>query len=103
MAYATGASAMGVPGWPELAACTASMDNVRMVLMLRRSRFCSAFGWLTFTPVAGDSDARRVWSGFRCAARLHGRKGFYAKSGLHAELVRFRVASGRFPRGIAQE
>src|SRR5258708_22998233 len=32
--YATGASAIGVPGWPELACCTASMDNVRMVLML---------------------------------------------------------------------
>src|SRR4051812_2456266 len=25
--------AMGVPGWPELAACTASMARVRMVLM----------------------------------------------------------------------
>src|SRR5438270_6447643 len=24
--------AMGVPGWPELACCTASMDRVRMVL-----------------------------------------------------------------------
>src|SRR5215831_10999913 len=36
--YATGASAIGVPGCPELAACTASMDRVRMVLMQRRSR-----------------------------------------------------------------
>jgi hypothetical protein len=31
-AYATGAMAMGVPGWPELACWTASMDRVRMVL-----------------------------------------------------------------------
>src|SRR5262245_15250670 len=29
--------AIGVPGWPELAACTASMDRVRMVLMASRS------------------------------------------------------------------
>src|SRR5437588_7474906 len=29
--------AMGVPGCPELACCTASMDKVRMVLMLNRS------------------------------------------------------------------
>ena len=28
-----GASAIGVPGWPELAFWTASIDNVRMVLM----------------------------------------------------------------------
>src|SRR5215470_1371149 len=32
--YATGANAIGVPGWPELAACTPSMESVRMVLML---------------------------------------------------------------------
>src|SRR5579872_6886830 len=31
--YATGARAIGVPGWPELAAWTASIDNVRIVLM----------------------------------------------------------------------
>src|SRR5579872_2689995 len=28
----TGAIAIGVPGWPELACCTASMHKVRMVL-----------------------------------------------------------------------
>ena len=28
---------MGVPGWPLLAACTASMDKVRMVLMASAS------------------------------------------------------------------
>ena len=31
--YATGANAMGVPGWPELAAWTASIDSVRIVFM----------------------------------------------------------------------
>ena len=29
----TGAKAIGVPGWPEFACCTASMDKVRMVFM----------------------------------------------------------------------
>ena len=29
--YATGASAIGVPGCPEFASCTASIDKVRMV------------------------------------------------------------------------
>jgi hypothetical protein len=29
--YATGANAIGVPGCPEFAACTASIDNVPMV------------------------------------------------------------------------
>src|SRR6516164_1658993 len=31
--YTTGASAIGVPGWPEFAACTASIESVRIVLM----------------------------------------------------------------------
>src|SRR5210317_752477 len=31
--YPTGAKAIGVPGWPELAACTASIAKVRIVLM----------------------------------------------------------------------
>src|SRR5215469_17853640 len=35
--YATGAIAIGVPGWPELAACTPSMASVRIVLMQVRS------------------------------------------------------------------
>jgi hypothetical protein len=30
-AYVTGASAIGVPGWPEFAACTASLHRVRIV------------------------------------------------------------------------
>src|SRR5262245_39449746 len=30
--YATGASAIGVPGWPEFDCCTASMASVRIVL-----------------------------------------------------------------------
>src|ERR1700758_3409310 len=36
--YATGAIAIGVPGWPELAACTASIERVRIVLMHFNSR-----------------------------------------------------------------
>src|SRR3954451_13886251 len=36
--YAAGAIARGSPGWPLLAACTASIARVRIVLMLRRSR-----------------------------------------------------------------
>src|SRR5215467_7823300 len=40
--YATGAKAMGVPGCPELAACTPSIESVRMVLMLVCSIVCSA-------------------------------------------------------------
>ena len=35
--YAAGAIAIGMPGWPEFAAWTASIDSVRMVSMLRRS------------------------------------------------------------------
>src|SRR5690554_6099767 len=35
---------MGVPGWPELAACTASIDRVRMVLMQSSSRVASPSG-----------------------------------------------------------
>src|SRR5262245_31776799 len=40
----TGAKAIGVPGWPELACCTASIERVRMVLMLSwsRTRLCPA-------------------------------------------------------------
>src|SRR5579862_8103302 len=37
----TGAMAMGVPGWPEFAFCTASIDSVRMVLMQSWSRSLS--------------------------------------------------------------
>ena len=29
----TGARAIGVPGWPDSACCTASIDSVRIVLM----------------------------------------------------------------------
>src|SRR3954462_13857694 len=37
-AYASGASAIGVPGWPEFAFWTASIDNVRIVLTQSSSR-----------------------------------------------------------------
>ena len=35
--YATGARAIGVPGWPEFAFWTASMASVRMVVIDRSS------------------------------------------------------------------
>src|SRR5215472_14169798 len=57
---AVGARAMGVPGCPELAACTPSMERVRMVLML----ICSIV-W----PVIrlGDTVAMLIesWKSFR--------------------------------------
>ena len=36
--YASGAIAIGIPGWPEFAAWTASMESVRTVSIARRSR-----------------------------------------------------------------
>ncbi len=35
---------MGIPGWPELAACTPSADNMRMVLTALRSKSGSRSG-----------------------------------------------------------
>jgi len=35
--YPTGASAIGVPGWPDAAFSTASMASVRIVLMASAS------------------------------------------------------------------
>src|ERR1700740_1439429 len=55
--YATGASAIGVPGCPELAACTASMERVRIVLMLVRSM-------LSITGEMGDAIAALIESPF---------------------------------------
>ena len=43
--YTSGASAIGVPGWPELAACTASIDSVRMVLMASWSSCVGIESW----------------------------------------------------------
>src|SRR5581483_2843581 len=40
--YAAGASESGAPGWPEFAACTASIASVRIVSM--QSRSSSAYG-----------------------------------------------------------
>src|SRR5438045_3823451 len=50
--YPNGARAIGVPGWPELAFCTASMDSVRTVLMQSASRL--VFG------IPKHKDARAV-------------------------------------------
>src|SRR5450432_3466566 len=79
---------MGVPGWPELAACTASIDKVRMVLMLSWSRL----GSLTPSPVAGpvglpalscrvlDAPARELTAGFYDKTELQkGDKNFGAQ------------------------
>ena len=41
--YTTGA--IGIPGCPELACCTASMDNVRIVLMHNWSWLTDATFW----------------------------------------------------------
>src|SRR5215469_7840333 len=38
MVYTNGARAIGVPGWPELACCTASIERVRIVLIQSWSR-----------------------------------------------------------------
>src|SRR3954465_4210673 len=42
-----GAVDMGVPGWPALAFCTASMARVRMVSMLG---FCRSFPGISVSP-----------------------------------------------------
>src|SRR5205823_1958724 len=54
-AYTTGANAIAVPGWPELACCTASMLKVRIVLMLSLSSFAVPTGSLPH-----DSDYQRA-------------------------------------------
>ena len=48
---------IGEPGWPELAACTASMHNVRIVLMANFSM--AAFSLSTVKPVFMDKLPQR--------------------------------------------
>src|ERR1700740_692568 len=62
--YATGAIAIGVPGCPELAACTASMERVRIVLILVRSMLSVAgekgeIDTLLWTPLLPPCRAAR--------------------------------------------
>src|SRR5687768_3893141 len=58
--YAIGASAMGVPGWPDSAFCTASIDSVRMVLM----HSSSSDDATAVALVAGsDTAGLRRWEG----------------------------------------
>src|SRR4029453_3966996 len=52
----TGANAIGVPGWPELACCTASMESVRIVLMLSWSSSALISG--SFRPRAASPPPR---------------------------------------------
>src|ERR1700683_378229 len=47
--YASGASPIGAPGWPEFAFCTASIESVRIVLM--HSSSSSVFPSLTSNSV----------------------------------------------------
>src|SRR5262245_27564845 len=70
----SGANAIGVPGWPEFACCTASIDSVRMQLIDNWSNCASVIGRgestaglaiaLIFTPP--------VLSWCRAARQLHG-------------------------------
>jgi hypothetical protein len=55
--YTTGAIAIGVPGWPEFACWTASMLNVRMVLIERESMVCMSKG---NCGSPGDAQFRRI-------------------------------------------
>src|SRR5262245_47759660 len=41
----SGASAIGVPGWPDFACCTASIDSVRMQLIDNWSNCAFVIGW----------------------------------------------------------
>src|SRR3954469_9885918 len=63
-AYASGARAIGVPGWPEFAFCTASMDSVRTVLIESRSRsetgIVGRLGWRGDNPGGGGGAARHA-------------------------------------------
>src|SRR6516164_10419068 len=51
--YTRGASAIGVPGCPEFACCTASMERVRMVLIQSWSTVVSAVGSATSGTLMG--------------------------------------------------
>src|ERR1700690_3972562 len=61
---------MGVPGCPESAACTASMHNVRIVLILVESMFCftgvrgGAVATLIKNPLNSFGELRRFHSRF---------------------------------------
>src|SRR5438477_1443234 len=68
--YASGASAIAVPGWPALAFCTASIASARMVSIesLRISaspegtaRPAEALAWLE-TAIASDPSGRGLYS-----------------------------------------
>src|SRR5262244_807362 len=51
--YTSGASAMGVPGCPDLACCTASIESVRMVLIQ---------SWSNSVWVRGDATTVFIFS-----------------------------------------
>src|SRR5262249_6835658 len=57
--YATGAMPMGVPGWPDWAFWTASMQRVRIVLTQSRSRSCGSLWGMGSPPEPVYSMAAR--------------------------------------------
>src|SRR6266550_2014693 len=59
--------AIGVPGWPDFAACTASIASVRMVLMVRRSRSLA-----DMTRIRSGLAISASPSPWICCARLDG-------------------------------
>src|SRR6478752_5032955 len=50
--YAAGAIAIGMPGWPEFAFCTASIASVRIVSMLSRSMSWVTAAYYPASPMA---------------------------------------------------
>src|SRR5713101_9709421 len=66
--YATGAIAIGVPGWPELACCTASMERVRMVLIQSVSSGCVA---IVSVPFSYQNSSQNPSQGVMLSAAKH--------------------------------
>ena len=60
-----GASAIGVPGWPDCASSTASMESARIALMLRQARSEGRTGSRVETTVSARSSWARMLSAVR--------------------------------------
>src|SRR5215813_14311797 len=63
--YTSGASAIGVPGCPDLACCTASIERVRMVLMHSWSIAVSVIGSATCVTIMGVLSRASLADGLR--------------------------------------
>ena len=95
---------MGAPGWPEFACCTASMDNVRMVLMQSWSKVCcgTAVCWLTKTPSLEKRDARGRGTMAGDTARQEARA-LYCKNRRNGVPLSFEHLGGRHrPATVSQ-